>query len=531
MASLSVKIIDSLRRIPIAGGTAEKFGDILDFSACRNEYVSGAMLIEVEVESEVEVSYTGLGDAAIMRAVDLPIREAGARLVDPLLEESRFTVSGSQGIWVRLHVPKDASTGTHAGWIVVKSGEERAEVEVRLQVNEICLPDPWDGDFFLNVWMNPGAIARWYDVPLWSEEHWSLLDKYVADLAAHGQKTVVAPVVFDPWCSQTYTPYPSTVEWIKDASGWRMDFTCFDRYVELHAKHGIRRAIHCYSPVHSPGDSHESTILHRDADGEERRLTVEVGSDEYREAWGAFARQLVGHIREKGWLDRTYIAFDEKPSEVMIAVFDLLRDVAPELKIALAANVPQRLYDSLDDVSLIMDLDEGGIQSVKARREAGKLTTFYVCCGPAFPNTFVFSPPVEGRMLPWIAWDRGFDGFLRWAYSDWSPNPYEHPEWREWGTGDSFFVYPGEGGVVTTTRWELLREGIQEFEMLSILRRKIGLLSPDESAAALSELEDAVALAARNPDGKVKDVEDLRSARKGIFHLMEQVEESLRSAL
>lgn len=528
MGDLSIKVIDSLQSLPIAGHKAEKFSDALELVACRNEYVSGAMLIEADAESEVEATYRGTGTVAILRAESVPVRERNHRIADPLIEGAKFAVSGTQAVQLRLFVPKDAEPGLHVGRLTVTSGSDRAEMEVRLRVKETVLPDLWSGKFFLNIWMNPGAIAAWYGVPLWSEEYWARLEPYVADLAVHGQKTVVVPIVFDPWCSQTYTPYPSTVEWIKEESGWRMDFSVFDRYVELHAKYGITQAIHCYSPVHSPGNSNKSTVLYRDTDGEEKKLTAEVDTDEYREVWGAFFRRLVEHLKAKSWLDKTYMSFDEKPGEVMATVFGLLKDLAPDLKISLAADRPQELYNELDDVSLIITLDEGGLEAVRARRKAGKLTTFYVCCGPAYPNTFVFSPLVESRMLPWIAWERGFDGFLRWAYNDWTADPFEHPEWGEWGTGDCFFVYPGENGAVTTARWEMLREGIQEFELLSILQDRISLLSADLAESYLAKLNEAVALAARNPDGNGKDLEDMRSARWAIFDLLDQVEAELK---
>jgi hypothetical protein len=43
----------------------------------------------------------------------------------------------------------------------------------------------------------------------------------------------------------------------------------------------------------------------------------------------------------------------------------------------------------------------------------GKLL-FYVCCGPDKPNTFIKSPAIESRLIPWLVEKLDYDGFLRW---------------------------------------------------------------------------------------------------------------------
>ncbi len=62
-----------------------------------------------------------------------------------------------------------------------------------------------------------------------------------------------------------------------------------------------------------------------------------------------------------------------------------------------------------------------------------------------------------------------FDGFLRWAYNSWPKNPFENAVWekKNWPAGDTFLVYPGNR---TTLRFETLRDGIEDFEKIRILR-------------------------------------------------------------
>ncbi|MBI1782693.1 MAG: DUF4091 domain-containing protein [Sphingobacteriales bacterium] len=97
-------------------------------------------------------------------------------------------------------------------------------------------------------------------------------------------------------------------------------------------------------------------------------------------------------------------------------------------------------------------------------------STFYICCTPAKPNTFIFSPPVEGRWLGWYAFAKGYDGLLRWAYDAWMADPVRDARHVYWPAGDAFMVYPG---AASSIRFEKMREGIADFEKLKIIGDKV----------------------------------------------------------
>jgi hypothetical protein len=108
---------------------------------------------------------------------------------------------------------------------------------------------------------------------------------------------------------------------------------------------------------------------------------------------------------------------------------------------------------------------------VKARREKGYVTTTYICCSPPRPNTFTFSPYAEQQWLGLYAAAQGFDGMLRWAAFNWPRDPLFDtsfsPHFGSWAPGDTFLVYPGPR---LSVRWENLRDSIENFEKIRILR-------------------------------------------------------------
>jgi hypothetical protein len=103
------------------------------------------------------------------------------------------------------------------------------------------------------------------------------------------------------------------------------------------------------------------------------------------------------------------------------------------------------------------------------------------------PNTFVFSPPIEGRWLGWYTTAHKYDGFLRWAYDAWPADPKRDARHTAWPAGDCFLVYPGANSCI---RMEKLREGIVDFEKLRIIREKASKSKDKNVQRLLQQLDE-----------------------------------------
>ena len=544
MANLTIIPWQPLIRPPVPGSEIPEVpAGPIKALACRNSVASLAFLVTTDWPVFGRVSFTDLtSGSATMKADALQARligavtspEAGA-MMEVVEDVKRISIVGSAAVYVTATVPKGIAAGLYTGKVLVEvDGHEPCTCDIEIEVADVDLPDVHDWNFFLNVWANPGTIARWHNVEMWSDEHFALMKPYIQDLATHGQKTAVVPIIFQPWGTQTYDPFPNAVIWKKRGNDFEFDFSILGRYVELHEACGIDKAIHCYSVVQGPGYWSRDIIEYIDAEtGETKREEVAIADEEYVRVWSQFFTAFRKFLTEKGWLEKTYIAFDEQPHEVMDPVMAMLAEHAPDFKIALAANTRSDSFARIDDLCLSGSFNEKGIAEVcPAERKAmgiaelldpgntcaleiGRdmisskvITTYYVCCGPAFPNTFVFSPLVESRMLGWLSAQGGYDGFLRWSYNDWSHNPYLHPEYTPFPTGDVHFIYPGPNGPVSSLRWEQLREGIQDYELALLAASKM------ETSEDMVDYEQAMSLACRNPNGHEKAVGDIELARR-----------------
>ena len=363
-------------------------------------------------------------------------------------------------------IPANAS-GTIRDKVTAFINGERHELPVEITVVPRTLPPVKDWKFHLDLWQHPDAIARWHDVPMGSDEHLRLLLPYNRMLADLGQKTITATLIDEAWGQQTYDRFRSNVQATKRADGtWVYDYTLFDKVVESMETAGVKGQIDCYSML-------PWSLQFRYYDEKSCRSVaprMDPGSVEYEDFWGHLLADLCRHTKAKGWFERTKIALDERPDKLIRPALAVLRKYAPGMGMVMACNHPSELNAEAFDVSYGYRHGDGLAKYAAERRKQGKFTTYYVCCSPKRPNTFVFSDPAESAWLAPLSAAKGFDGLLRWAWCSWVENPFESQDFTAWPSGDTSLVYPGPR---LSLRALLLRDGIEAFEKVRILGGKI----------------------------------------------------------
>lgn len=402
-----------------------------------------------------------------------------------LKESMNIPAGRKQPVWMTVNVPSNAKPGKYRGKLTVSSSNAKSRsLPVELIVSDHILPPDSDWTFHLDLWQNPYSVARYENVPLWSEAHFEAMRPVMRMLAEAGQKSVTATIMSRPWNGQTEDAFGSMVTKIRRIDGtWLYDYTIFDRWVEFMFSLGIDRQINCYSMI--PWALQFDYI--DQATSSPATFQAAPGSEEYNEYWGAFIADFARHLKAKGWFEKTMIAMDERPLESMQAVLGLIRKVEPAFKISLAGNYHEPVIYDIVDFSETFSGKQEFPESAKAKRkELGLTTTFYTCCAEAHPNMFVISDPDEAAWLGWFAQAENYDGYLRWAYNSWTLDPLTDTRFRTWPAGDCFVVYPGGRGSV---RFSKLTEGIQDFEKVRILRAQ---WQKDGNEAKLAQLTEVL---------------------------------------
>ena len=105
------------------------------------------------------------------------------------------------------------------------------------------------------------------------------------------------------------------------------------------------------------------------------------------------------------------------------------------------------------------------IQYYEQRRDAGQRLWFYQCSGPAR----MFDPSRYHRLTAWHAFRYGASGMGFWAFGDTGGGA---SSWNEYaGTRTAFTpAFIGVDQVTDGIHWQAVREGIEDYEYLSMLR-------------------------------------------------------------
>ena len=385
---------------------------------------------------------------------------------DRLVKMDDISVSAKtvQPVWLTINIPSGAAPGKYKGTLTANCDGKVFSLPFTLVVGKRVLPEPKDWKFHLDLWQNPYAVARYFDVPLWSKEHFDAMRPIMEYLASAGQKVITASIFQHPWNSQTYDPFESMIGKFRGIDGsWMYDYTVFDKWVEFMMSCGITEQIDCYSilPWHLTFEYYDArlncTVLKK----------MEPGSEEYEDYLLPLLTDFAQHLKFKGWFEKTCIAMDERPKNLLEHAYAIVYKADKNFKIEGAVNyfgpeIAERMYDiSFSFSQPLLTPEQLGDHLAK-----GNLITIYTCCNPQRPNTFIDSNPSESVFLGWYVAAAGYSGYLRWAYNSWVENPCVDARYDPWRAGDCYLVYPDGPSI----RMERLIEGIQDFEKIRILR-------------------------------------------------------------
>ena len=325
-----------------------------------------------------------------------------------------------------------------------------------------------------------------------------VLDKYWASFSAHH----ISPYNPAPLDKFEVT-WPEVTESIKpEELKPTFDWTAWDRAMRLAISHYHFNSFRL-SILGLGGGTFHSRI-------EPNLLGFAEGTAHYKAAFRAYCRAVQQHLRQKGWLDEAYVYWFDEPEprdyEFVMNGFAKLKRAAPDINRMLTEQPEQELAGGPNIWCPISFNYKHEV--AERRRQRGEKFWWYVCCGPKAPycTLFIDHPATELRVWLWQTWKRKIDGILVWATNYWTSsaaypdpehpqNPYEDPmSWvsgysapkgakKPWGNGDGRFIYPPEAaanahpdrpvfqGPVESIRWEMLREGIEDYEYLAILKR------------------------------------------------------------
>jgi hypothetical protein len=199
-------------------------------------------------------------------------------------------------------------------------------------------------------------------------------------------------------------------------------------------------------------------------------------TEEFRRGFRAYVRAMSQHLRAKGWFDKVVMATMDEPwsdeqYQTILRLVELIREAEPELKV-LVTEEPVPALEGFIDIWCPCQFTAG---RCRQRQRLGDEVWFY-------QNwlSLIDRPALHPRLFGWIMWRNRMDGVVLWdtMYNWATGNPRTCPTFvyeggrTLWGNGQ--WIYPNDrgDGLLNSIRWELLRDGLEDYEYLHLLRRR-----------------------------------------------------------
>ena len=369
--------------------------------------------------------------------------------------------NSNQPLWIDVLTPRDAIPGEYTGAITISAeGIRPQRVPIKLTVWDFTLPEtPSMRTHFGNAAVNPLlAPQNSASGGLDEVEQRALQTAYARIMAAHR----ISP------------PIPRFLMPKVNADG-----SIDPQPTERELKQWIERFHITSFPV---------PFLGKDGPG---WRGDPLGAD--RERNTRYLRAMYTYLKAHHWDEMAYIYVADEPSsreeyDDVRARARFVREVAPGLKV-LCTKGPQvrnprwgSLVGSVDIWVALWPIFEEA--AVKKRLSAGEEIWSYtaLCQGHQDTPCWELDFPLLNYRIPmWVSWRFGITGLFYWSTTNWAssldvwtdPVTYENQYNME-----GSLLYPGTDagvqGFVPSIRLKIIREGLEDYEYLTILAQRRG---------------------------------------------------------
>jgi Glycoside hydrolase 123, catalytic domain/Glycoside hydrolase 123 N-terminal domain len=386
----------------------------------------------------------------------------------------------ARAIWVELWVPHDAAPGLYRGAITVRTGDSRgsgsgtgsgtgATLDVRVPI-ELTVHDfelPRTSSLPVTFGFARAALPRAHG-PLAAPALDALARRY--EIAALRHRVSLHGGSMEP------PPF------VADGDRVRIDFAPYDAEVAPLLDGTADRG--------GPADGARATTL-------DLRVPARLAGP----ARDDYVRQLVAHLRARGWFDRVFDYTFDEPGDAQLAdararAFALAR-VAPEVPRLVTHEFTSALAPAVDlFCPLVNRVDDKPENPPAPASTAYRRLWWYQSCmshgcdivgGRYFtgwPSLAVDAPAVAHRVFEWLTFRYGVQGEL--YYNTVEAYARGLDPWRDQrlhgGNGDGTLFYPGRPDViggrtdvpVDSIRLALIREGLEDYEYLTLYAQHFG---------------------------------------------------------
>ena len=505
----------------------------IQIHAARNEYEPFQLIVRSDADAMVSVSVSDFSGPGPLPAVTLhrvdyvniaapsdPGAILSGQMPDPLVPIAFGTpvavsAASNQPLWFTAQVPADAVAGDYNATITVTIAGLAHEVPVQLHVFNFAIPAQlgFDGNWNTSFEALGGGASL---------ERVELLKDF---FFAH--RLVPSSVAWPAG-----TNYNGGILYDCAAGVFKEEVNDYDisalgpKYIDGVGWNGV--GFPSFQAMTFVDNSTPRPQLFCDVD----RGPDHVGTAEYNAAWSKMLTALDAYLVGKGWAGKAYYYVQNEPQspvdyDTAAYLATLTRAAAPNLRLAISEEPKPEIAEHPQIAGNHYDLWWANLSAFEpvyaaTRQALGEQVWWYFLYGdlpPHFNPITIDHAGIETRVAHWAAWKFRIRGFAYYSVTGWGADPIADP--RPQGTnqnGDGFLLYPPQGdALVTSIRWELLREGIEDHEYLRLAAGGNYPATPGEVVGC----DVSVASAVSSTTAYTRDASGLQHLRDELGYYLE----------
>lgn len=397
----------------------------------------------------------------------------------------------TQLLWLRVDVPNDIPAGNYPltlEFVSLKGhpwdpvAEYPSSTTFNLEVLPYTLPKQ---TLKYTQWFYADCIADYYDVPVYSERHWELIEEYIKAAVDTGINVILTPVITPPLDTAigTYRTNVQLVDIKVDGEKYCFNFDKLDRWIDICIKQGIQYFE--ISQLFSQWGLKFTPGIVAEVNGKEEYIFgwhMYANDQRYAEFLKQFIPALVEKIKKKGVYENTIFHISDEPQEYCLEAYQYAHDL---LKPLIGSA---KFMDALSEYSFY----EKGLVDIPATytasmedfigRDVKEQWVYYAEDSKGISLRHMAVPPWRNRSMGIQLYKYGIKGFLHWGFNFYNSilsfhkiNPFLTTSADKTMTsGGNFCVYPAPNGAWLSPRALVFYEGLQDIAACKLLEEYVG---------------------------------------------------------
>lgn len=423
-------------------------------------------------------------------------------LLEPIHYRGEFRVrhDNLDSLWIEINIPKDCEEiigESELSVTLISKTEDNAVVgkeSVTIDVINAILPEQ---TLYLTQWFHCDCLAQYYNVPVWSERHWEIIENFARVAAKNGINMLLTPVFTPPLDTERGGERLTTqlVGIKKSGNRYSYNWKLLDRWIEMCNRVGIKyfEVSHLFSQW---GAVNAPKIMGTE-NGEYKRLfgwETDAHGEEYKKFIQSFLKAFLKHMKARGDDKRCFFHISDEPNEQQLPDYKKSKRLVQHIL---------KDYIIMDALSSYEFYKKGVVKTpIPANNHiepfikgnVPDLWTYY-CCGQIndVSNRLIAMPSWRNRSIGMQMYKFNIVGFLQWGYNFYNNcssvdpiNPYIDASGEKWvSAGDSFSVYPAQNGeALESLRILVFQEGLTDMQAMTLCE---SYYSHDEVVKAIED--------------------------------------------